>query len=260
MAFLFCGSLGPAIAPHDPNLVDLSKALHGPAWVKGGSWSYPLGTDELGRDLVSRLLSGARVSMLVALTVVLLAGVVGLTVALIAGYVGGRVDAVLTRIADTSLAFPFMILAIAVVGTFGASLRSVVAVLVIAGWPQYARVLRSEVLRIRNQDYVTMAKVMGAPTRWILLRHVLPNIAGTLLVLATLQIGLAIIVEGSLSFLGIGVPPPRASWGNMLSEGRTYLASAWWIPVFPGICLSLTVLSANLMGDWLHARLDPTRR
>jgi peptide/nickel transport system permease protein len=258
--FVFCGTFGPLIAPHNPNQVNLSIALRGPGWVNGGSWSYPLGTDELGRDVLSRLLSGARVSMLVALAAVLISGVIGLAVAMIGGYLGGRLDAVLTRITDTSLAFPFMLLAIAIIATFGASLKSVIAVLVLAGWPQYARVLRSEVLKIRHQDYVLMSKVMDAPTRWILKRHVLPNIVGTLLVLATLQVGMAIIVEGSLSFLGIGIPPPAASWGNMLSEGRSYVSSAWWIAVFPGVCLSLTVLSANLMGDWLQAHFDPTRR
>lgn len=259
MVFAAAGLLGPLIAPHEPNSVNLSKALKGPAFA-GGSWTYPLGTDELGRDVLSRLLSGARVSFLVAVAVVIIAGAIGLAIALLAGYVGGRLDAGLMRVTDASMAFPFVLLAIVIVATYGASLAVVVLVLVLAGWPQYARVLRSEVITIRRREFVTMSEIMGGRGRWIVLRHVIPNLVATLLVLATLQVGVAIVAEGTLSFLGIGVPPPAASWGNMLAEGRNYLSSAWWIPVFPGICLSVTVLAANLLGDWLRAHLDPTTR
>lgn len=258
--FAICGALGRVIAPHDPTKVDLRHSLLPPAFESGGSSSFLLGTDQLGPDVLSRLLSGAQVSFFVAVGAVVIAGAVGLAVALIAGFVGGRLDTVLTRIADASMAFPVVLLAIVIVAVHGKSIAVVVLVLVLAAWPQYARVLRSEVIRIKTQDFVTMSQVMGGSRLWAITRHVVPNIMPTLLVLATLQVGLAIIAEGSLSFLGIGVPPPAASWGNMLADGRTYLETAWWLPVLPGLALSMTVLAANLMGDWLRHALDPATR
>ena len=210
--------------------------------------------------MLSRLIYGARVSLLVSLAVVLIAGVVGVTVAVIAGYKGGRLDAFLMRTTDATLAFPVILLAIVIVGIYGPSTAIVIIVLAFAGWPSYARVLRSEVLRLKSQDFVTKARTMGGSVRWTILRHILPNIVPTLLVLASLQVGLAIIAEGSLSFLGLGVPPPAPSWGGMLSEGRNLLQQAWWLPTFPGIALSLTVLAANMMGDWLRVHNDPTTR
>ena len=257
--FALAGIFGKLAAPHDPNKVDLRVARQPPAF-NGGSWTYPLGTDELGRDILSRLLAGAQASFVVAMSVVVLAGLIGLGVALLAGIRGGRTDAVLTRVTDGSIAFPFLLLAVIMVATFRASLTIVVVVLVLAGWPQYARILRAEILKIRTQDYVTMSRVMAGGNRWIMTRHIIPNILSTLLVLATLQVGLAIIAEGSLSFLGIGVPPPTASWGSMLAEGRGYLTTAWWLPAFPAVCLCVTVLAANLAGDWLRTRSDPTMR
>lgn len=257
--FTICGILGTLIAPYDPTQIHLSHALQPPVFA-GGTTEFLLGTDQLGRDILSRLLAGAQVSFLVALGAVVIAGFVGLVVALISGYVGGRLDAVLTRIADSSMAFPVILLAIVIVAVFGASIAVVVCVLVFAVWPQYARVLRSEVIKIKTQEFVTMSQVMGASRVWTMTRHVVPNLIPTLLVLATLQVGFAIIAEGSLSFLGIGVPPPAASWGNMLAEGRNFISSAWWIPALPGLALSLTVLAANLMGDWLREALDPATR
>ena len=257
--FAFCGAFGGLISPHDPNKVDLSQSLKPPVFA-GGSASYLLGTDQLGRDVLSRLLAGAQVSFLVAAGAVLIAGVFGLVIALLAGYLGGRLDTVLTRVADASMAFPVVLLAIVIVAIYGKGVTVVILVLVVAGWPQYARVLRSEVIQIRHQDFVTMAKIMGGSRLWAITRHVVPNLIPTLLVLATLQVGLAIIAEGSLSFLGIGVPPPAASWGNMLADGRTFLATAWWLPVVPGVALSITVLAANLLGDWLRHALDPATR
>ncbi|KAA9151860.1 ABC transporter permease [Amycolatopsis acidicola] len=257
--FVLCGVLGPGIAPHDPDRLDLSKSLLPPVFA-GGQWAYPLGTDQLGRDILSRLLAGAQVSFLVGAGAVVLAGAIGLVVALVAGYAGGRLDTVLTRIADSSMAFPVVLLAIVLVAIYGQSIAMVVLVLVLAVWPQYARVLRSEVLRAKGQDFVTMSAVMGAGRRWIVTRHVLPNLVPTLLVLATLQLGFAIIAEGSLSFLGIGVPPPAASWGSMLADGRSYLSTAWWLPLLPGLALSITVLAANLLGDRLRELFDPATR
>lgn len=257
--FVFVGAFGPMIYRRDPLKINLSASLRPPVFA-GGDWGYALGTDQLGRDVLARLIHGARVSLLVAVAVVVLAGLVGLLVAVLAGYIGGRLDAILMRTTDASMAFPVLLLAITIVGIFGTSTRNVVIILAFAGWPQYARVLRSEVLRIKTNDFVTMTRTMGGNARWIVYRHILPNLLPTLLVLVSLQVGLAIIAEGSLSFLGIGVPPPAPSWGGMLSDGRAYLIQAWWLPAMPGIALSFTVLAANLLGDWLRVHNDPTTR
>lgn len=261
--FVVVGAIGPWVAPKDPELIDLGNALQPPV-LFGGRWEFPLGTDELGRDVFTRMVYGARVALLVSLAVVVIAGVIGLAVAVIAGYRGGRLDAFLMRTTDASLAFPVLLFAIVVVGIFGPSARLVVIILAVAFWPSYARVLRSEVLQVKTMDYVTMATAMGASSRWVIRRHVLPNILPTLLVLVSLQLGLAIIAEGSLSFLGLGVPPPAPSWGGMLSDGRKYFMidtdPAWWLAVVPGAALSITVLATNLMGDWLRVNNDPTTR
>ena len=257
--FLLTGAVGPFVAPYDPEEIDLLNSLSPPMWF-GGSSEHVLGTDQLGRDILTRIIYGARVSLLVALAVVALAGVVGVTVAVLAGYRGGRLDAFLMRVTDATMAFPVILLMIVIVGIYGASTRNVILILAFAGWASYARVLRSEVISVKNNDFVTMTKTMGGNGRWIIRRHILPNILPTLLVLVSLQLGLAIIAEGSLSFLGLGVPPPAPSWGGMLSEGRAYLTEAWWLPTFPGLALSLTVLAANMLGDWLRVFNDPTSR
>jgi peptide/nickel transport system permease protein len=255
--FVLAGAIGPFISPHNPTQIDLAHSLAPPVFA-GGTWKYPLGTDLLGRDIVSRLLSGARISLLVALSVVVLSGAVGLLVAMVAGYLGGKVDAVLMRLTDALLAFPLILLAIVLAAIFGASAQNVIIILAVGGWAGYARVIRSEVLALKTQDFVTMAIVMGAGPVWIIRRHLIPNVGSTLVVLATLQVGAAILSEGSLSFLGIGVPPPAPSWGGMLADGSNYLTTAWWLAVFPGLALSITVLASNLMGDWLRTRSDPT--
>lgn len=257
--FVFGGFIGPFLAPHDPERLDLANSLKPPV-LFGGTWNYPLGTDQLGRDVLSRLIYGARVSLLVALAVVVLAGVVGVAVAVAAGYLGGRLDSLLMRVTDATMAFPVLLLAIVIVGIYGPSAKNVIIILAVAGWPQYARVLRSEVIRIKTEDFVTMTRAMGASNAWSIRRHVVPNIVPTLLVLVSLQVGVAIIAEGSLSFLGLGVPPPAPSWGGMLSDGRSFLRDAWWLPVIPGLALSLTVLAANMMGDWLRVNNDPTTK
>jgi peptide/nickel transport system permease protein len=257
--FILTGLFGPFLAPYGQQEIDLANNLQPPV-LWGGSWSHPLGTDELGRDMLTRLIYGNRVALLVSLAVVVLAGLVGVLVAIIAGYRGGRLDAFLMRTTDASLAFPVLLFAIVWVGVFGASTRNVVIILAIAFWPSYARVLRSEVLRVKTMDFVTMTRTMGGGGRWIVLRHILPNIVPTLLVLLSLQLGLAIIAEGSLSFLGLGVPPPSASWGGMLSDGRKHLEDGWWLPVLPGIALSVTVLATNMFGDWLRVNNDPTTK
>jgi peptide/nickel transport system permease protein len=257
--FIFAGLFAPYITPYPPNEIDLAASLQPPiGW--GGTWSHPLGTDDLGRDILSRVIEGARVALAVSIAVVVIAGLIGMAVALIAGYRGGRLDAFLMRTTDASLAFPVLLLAIVVVGVYGPSTTIVIIILALAFWPSYARVLRSEVLHLKTMDYVTMAKTMGGSSRWVVRRHIVPNIVPTLLVLLSLQLGLAIIAEGSLSFLGLGVPPPAASWGGMLSDGRRHLNDAWWMPTMPGIALSLVVLATNLMGDWLRVRSDPATK
>jgi peptide/nickel transport system permease protein len=257
--FILAGAIGPLVAPHDANRVNLSIALLPPVFSGAGDWAYPLGTDQLGRDILSRLIGGARVSLLVAMAVVVISGSIGLVVALLSGYLGGRVDAFLMRLADAALAFPYLLLAVVIVAIYRPSAANVIIVLALAGWSSYARVIRSEVLGLKTQDFVTMALVMGAGPFWVIRRHLLPNVLNSLSVLATLQLGLAIVAEGSLSFLGLGVPPPAPSWGGMLAEGRQFMVTAWWLPTLPGLALSLTVLSSNLVGNWLRTRNDPTR-
>jgi peptide/nickel transport system permease protein len=257
--FILAGLIGPLVAPHDATGVDLSRSLLAPALTGHGDWAYPLGTDELGRDIFSRLLVGARIDLLVAFTVVVVSSVLGLAIAMLSGYLGGWLDALLMRVTDIALAFPTLLLGIVIVGVFGPSAQNVVIMLVIAGWASYARVIRSEVLALKSQDFVTMSLIMGAGPVWVIRRHLIPHVVSSLLVLATLQLGTAILAEGSLSFLGIGVPAPAPSWGGMLAEGRGYLGTAWWLSVFPGLALSLTVLSSNLLGDWLRVRNDPNR-
>jgi peptide/nickel transport system permease protein len=259
LIFILAGIFGPLIAPHDPIRIDLHNSLQPPAFA-GGTWNYPLGTDVLGRDVLSRMLGGARISFLVAFTVVFLSGATGLAVAVLSGYIGGVVDAVLMRITDATLAFPIILLAIVLASIFGASTQNVIIILAAGGWASYARVIRSEVLSLKNHDFVTMSMVMGGGRGWIIRRHIIPNVLSSLVVLATLQVGAAILSEGSMSFLGIGVPPPAPSWGGMLADGSDYLTVAWWLAVLPGVALSLTVLASNLMGDWLRSQSDPTRR
>jgi peptide/nickel transport system permease protein len=252
--FIAAGVFGPLIALHNPEHSDLALSLTPPAFQNGGNWAYPLGTDVLGRDVLSRLLFGARESLLVAATAVLISGAVGLLAGVLAGYLGGRIDALLMRIVDAVLAFPTILLAIVLAGIFGPSAQNVIIVISVAGWAGYARVIRSEVLSLKAQDFVTMSRVMGASSYWIIRRHLIPNVVPSLLVLATLQVGAAILTEGALSFIGIGVPPPAPSWGGMLAESQSLLAVAWWLQILPGVALAAIVMSSNLMGDWLGHR------
>ncbi len=260
LVVLLLGALGPAIAPHNPRDADLARSLMPPAWSEGGSWSYPLGTDQQGRDILSRIIAGARISLIVGFMAVAVAGGLGSLVALLGGYYGGWVDAVLGRIVDTMLSMPFLMVAIVMAQVLSPGIRTIVLILGFTYWATYARVLRGEVLRIKSQDFVALARVGGCSTLRILWRYILPNMVNTLIVLATLQLGATILAEATLSFLGLGVPPPNAAWGLMLAEGRQYVTYAWWLAVFPGIAIMLTVLSANMLGDWLRVRLDPKQR
>ena len=254
-----CALLAPWLSPHDPNVQNLGLALRPPAWLAGGDGRYALGTDSLGRDIFSRMLWGARVAAIVGVCVVAIGGTLGIAVGLLAGYVGGSIDAIISRVADMQLAFPLVLLAIAVVGVVGPGLWTIVATLGITSWVQYVRVVRAETLALRERDFVAAARATGASPARIVLRHILPNLTSTISVLATFEVARAVILESALSFLGLGVPPSIPSWGGMLADGRAYLDTAWWLGFFPGIAISLAVLGVNLLGDGLRDALDPRR-
>jgi peptide/nickel transport system permease protein len=250
----------PLIAPHSPTEQSLPDKLKPPAWQEGGSAKHLLGTDLLGRDLLSRLVYGARVSLTVAAFALLSGGLIGLAVGIIAGYLGGRVDSVLMRVVDATLTFPTILIALLLAVSLGAGLRTIVIAITVIIWARFARVVRGEVLGVRARDFVSLARVHGCSSFRIMLVHIVPNVMNTFMVLLTLHIGFVIIVEASLSFLGAGIPPPTPSWGQMVADGRSHIASAWWLAVVPGAAIMLVVLAFNLFGDWLRDWLDPRLR
>ena len=252
--------LAPWIAPADPDKVDIANRLRPPGWSQAGGPVRLFGTDQLGRDMLSRVIYGARVSLFVGLMSVFGAGGIGVVLGVIAGFYGGRVDDVIMRVLDIQQSVPFLALAIAMVAVLGPGLQNIIIVLWIAGWTLYARIVRGETLSIREKEYVTAARALGARNARILARHVLPNILSPILVIATFTFSHMIITEATLTFLGLGVQPPTATWGAMLSDGRNYMQVAWWLPTFPGLILVLVVVSANLLGDWIRDVLDPTLR
>jgi len=247
----------PWVAPHDPTVQDLLGKLQPPAWVDGGSLEHPLGTDGLGRDILSRIMYGSRVSLLVGTVAVGIGALVGVSLGLLAGYFGRWVDGLIMRIADIQLSFPFILLALAIIGVLGASLRNLVLVLGLASWMFYARMVRAEVLSLKEREYVTAAKAIGAASPRVIVRHVLPNVAHIVVVIATLEVARMILMESALSFLGLGVQPPTPSWGGMLNDSQLYMATAWWLTAFPGLAIVFTVLAVNLLGDVLRDVLDP---
>jgi peptide/nickel transport system permease protein len=238
----------------------LGAAFRPPVWADKGGWAYPLGTDNLGRDILSRIIAGARVSLVSALYAILLSGGIGGLIGMISGYFGGAVDAVIMRLVDIQLSIPSLALALVIAAVFGANFETVVIVIVVTYWTWYARIVRGEILSLKERDYVALARVAGCDTATIFLRHLLPNIMNTLLVLATLQVGQVIIFEASLSFLGLGIQSPDVSWGLMLSDARGYITNAWWAITMPGIAIMVTCLASNMLGDWLRDTLDPKRR
>jgi len=250
----------PLIAPHSPTEQSLPDKLKPPAWQEGGSAKHLLGTDLLGRDLFSRLVYGARVSLTVAAFALLSGGLIGLAVGIIAGYLGGRIDSVLMRVVDATLTFPTILIALLLAVSLGAGLRTIVIAITVIIWARFARVVRGEVLGVRARDFVSLARVHGCSSFRIMLVHIVPNVMNTFMVLLTLHIGFVIIVEASLSFLGAGIPPPTPSWGQMVADGRSHIASAWWLSVMPGAAIMLVVLAFNLFGDWLRDWLDPRLR
>lgn len=250
----------PLIAPHDPAKFNVKTRLLPPAWSAEGDSRFLLGTDQLGRDVLSRLIFGSRVSVIVGVLGVAISVLIGVTIGLVSGYVGGTLDNLLSRVVDTFMAIPFIILALAAVSFLGPGLVNLILVLGLTGWVTFARVVRGEVLTVKNMEYVIAARTIGQSGWRIALFHVLPNVAASIIVLATLQIATVIIAESSLSFLGMGVQPPTITWGVMLSEGRNHLATSWWLATFPGIAITLTALGIILMGDWLRDALDPRLR
>jgi peptide/nickel transport system permease protein len=257
----FMAIFANVLAPHNPEIGSLTARFRPPVWQTGGSANHLLGTDQLGRDVLSRLIFGARVSMVVGFTAVIFAGVVGTVLGIIAGYIGGWADQIIMRITDAWLALPALTFAIFLAAIVGPSMWNIVIILGAVYWTRYARVVRGEVLSLKERDFVRLAVVAGCSKWTIMRRHILPNVANSAIVLATLMLGVVIVTEASLSFLGVGVPPPQPAWGLMLSDGKQGLmVGYWWLTVFPGVCIMLMVLSANLLGDWLRVKLDPQLR
>jgi peptide/nickel transport system permease protein len=258
LAMIACAAAAPWLAPFDPTLQDvIDKRLRPPLWVSDLGERYWLGTDYLGRDILSRIIYGARISLAVGFGAVALAGSLGLAIGLTAGYWGGWFDDLFMRLGDIQLAFPFVLLAIALVAVLGPSLTVLILVLGITGWVNYARVVRAEVLSLREREYVAAVLALGGGTGRVLARHLLPNVLTPAIVMATLEVARMIIIESALSFLGLGVQPPTPAWGSMLADGRQFLVVAWWPATLPGLAIMLTVLGINLIGDWLRDTLDP---
>jgi peptide/nickel transport system permease protein len=274
---VFVAVLAPALAPHsklDPVPPTSAQCVEKfgapdcpyvddlpPFWAPGGSLTAPLGTDFLGRDVLSRLMYGARISLLVALTGTVVAGAIGTFLGVFAGYMGRWWDQVIMRVTDAWLTLPSLVFAILISSVRGPGVWNVVLILALVFWSRYSRAVRGEVLALRERDFVKLAEINGIGRWTIIFRHLLPNVMNTVMVLFSLQVGVAVIIEASLSFLGVGVPPPEPSWGLMMAEGRDALMEgSWWLAVFPGVCITLLVLSANMLGDWLRVRLDPQLR
>ena len=257
--FVLAAVLAPVMAPHSPTKANLSVSLQPPVW-QGGTGEYILGTDKLGRDILTRIMYGARTSLTVAALSIAGAGVLGTAAGLVAGYYRGWVEALIMRWVDIMLSVPPVLLALLFAVTWGASFAIVLTVIMVILWAPYARLVHAETLSVRERDYILAAHAVGAPAARILVLHIAPNLLNTVVVLATLQVGIVVLLEAGLSFLGVGIPPPTASWGIMVSDGRQVLEKAWWVATVPGITLSLLILSVNFLGDWLRDFTDPTLR
>lgn len=260
LAVVASAVFAPQLAPHDPLQQALLARMKPPGWDPAGDWSHPLGTDNLGRDILSRLLYGARVSLFVGITTVSITAVLGGIIGLLAGYFGGYLDDIVMRVVDMWMAFPNLLLALAFSAALGPGLGNLVIALVLSTWVIYCRIVRAEVLSLRESEYVQAARAIGAGHLTIMFRHIFPNVIPALLVTSTLQMGVVIITEASLSFLGLGVQASTVTWGGMLADGRRYLRYAWWLTAFPGAAISLVVLAINLLGDGLRDALDPRLR
>ena len=258
--FILVAAFGPLIAPYDPLAGSLRARLNPPAWQEGGSWANIFGTDRLGRDILSRIIAGARISLTVCVLVITIGGSIGTAAGTVAGYFGGWPDRILMRLVDLALSFPVILLALLLGAISGPSFTNIIIVISLVLWSQYARMARGETMKVRNEDFVDLARTSGISDQRIIVGHILPNIAPSLIVVATLQVGVVIVLEASLSFLGVGVPPPAPSWGSMIADGRSYITTAWWLCMIPGLAILITVMSVNLVGDALADRINPALR
>ena len=257
----FMAIFADVLAPYDPELGNLALRYRPPAWQSGGTIEHLLGTDHVGRDVLSRLIFGARISIVVGFTAVIVAGIVGTVLGIVSGYLGGWVDQVIMRLTDTWLALPALTFAIFLAAIVGPSVMNIIVILGAVYWTRYARVIRGEVLSLKEREFVKLAIVAGCSRRTIMARQILPNVLNSAIVLGTLMLGVVVVTEAALSFLGVGVPPPKPAWGLMLADGKQgMMAGHWWLTVLPGTCIMLMVLSANLLGDWLRVKLDPQLR
>ena len=247
----------PWVAPHDPARQSLVRRFTPPVWAQQGHSAYPFGTDQVGRDILSRMIYGARISLMVGIAAVVVSLVVGVSLGLLSGFIGGRVDVVVMTIVDVTLSFPQLLLALAFVAALGPSLATIIVVLGLTGWERYARVVRAEVLALREKDFIEAARAMGVSATRVVLRHILPNTFSSIIVMSTLQIAQAILQEAALSFLGVGSGSAYPTWGQMIALGRDFVSVAWWLPTFPGLAILTTVLAINLVGDRLRDALDP---
>ncbi len=254
---LLAALFAPWLSPFDPLEQDINQRLKEPGWQTAAGRIHVLGTDHLGRDILARVIFGSRIALVVGLSAVLISGVLGMAIGLVAGYFGGKVDDFFMRLADIQLAFPFILLAIAVIAVRGPTLFNIILVIGVSSWVVYARVVRGEVLSIREREFVQAAIALGSRDGRVVVRHVLPNAFTPWLVVATLDMARVIVIESALSFLGLGVQPPTPTWGGMLADGRVYLSTAWWLATFPGLAIFITVLGINLLGDGLRDTLDP---
>jgi len=257
LGVIFSAIFAPLISPHDPILQDVEKRLLPPLGQAGADPNYLLGTDQLGRDIVSRLIYGARISIVVSVSAVVFSAFLGTIIGLFSGFYGGKIDSVFMRLADVQLAFPFILRAIAIIAVLGPNLQNIIIVMGITGWVIYARVVRAEVLSLREKEYVMAVRALGGSNGRIIFNHLLPNVVPPIIVIITLEMARMIIMEAALSFLGLGIQPPTPTWGGMLADGRVYLVTSWWLATFPGVVIMLVVLGINLLGNWLRDILDP---
>ena len=257
LAIVATAVFAPWVSPYDPLAVNVRHRLAPPAWMAGGAVEHVLGTDQIGRDLLSRMIFGGRISLVVGVSAVLISTTIGVLLGLGAGYFGGRTDWTIMTVVNVMLTFPFVLLALAVIAVLGPSLPNMIFTLGVAGWPIYARVVRAETLAIREREFVVAGRALGMSHVRIIFRQILPNLVSAIVVIATLQVAQVIILESFLSFLGLGIQPPTPAWGNMLGEGRVYMLNSWWIATFPGAAIFLTTLAINLMGNALRDWLDP---
>jgi peptide/nickel transport system permease protein len=260
VVLVLCALLAPLLAPHSPLEGSLGERLVPPVGMEGANANHPLGTDRHGRDTLSRLLYGARISLSVSVVGITITGALGAFVGLLAGFVGGWLDTLLMRLVDISLSLPGILIAVLLSVVFEPSFTNVIVVVVFLLWPSYARLTRGETLSIKHQEFVALARVAGCSSLTIMFRHIVPNLAPSILVLATLHVGYVIVLEAALSFLGVGIPPPTPSWGVMVADGRGLIEQAWWVSILPGVAILATVLSLNILGDWVRDRLDPKLR